>query len=362
MNETSAPPVGTETADAPDPPLMQLVDEAETWEFFAAVRAVIAAHPGAKSPGRAARIDEEPIRFKQRATARFEPSPLVEARWAPRGEQTVMEISQVFFGPLGPNGPLPTHVTLDALREARLGRNWLAEFLDIFTHRMTSFFYRGWEAAQLAVSRELGPEDPYPAWIGSLIGIGPETFHERDALPDDTKRLCAGWLASGRRSAAAIEGVLQTLIGAPVSVREFVPEWLTIPCEEESRLGVQGATLGADTVIGPRYYSRTSRIRLRSSRLSFAQFEALLPVGDRHRALRDAMRHLLCLATAWELQLVLARADVPPLRLDGMRRLGWDTWAPQPKRSDDPDDVILIGTYTAPNDFSVTRPRRASVG
>lgn len=347
MNEASSKPIEAAIAEAWAPPVAEFVDTAESWEFFAAVRAVVAAHPDFIGPGRALRIEDELIRFKQPVTARFEPSPVVEARWATRGEQSVMEISQVFFGPLGPHGPLPKHVTMDALNEARLGRHWMVEFLDIFTHRMTSFFYRGWESAQVTVSRELGVEDPYPAWIGSLSGTGPAEFRDRDALPDDVKRYAAGWLASGRRSAAAVEGMLAIVIGAPVSVQEFVPEWLTIPQEEESRLGQQGATLGADTIAGPRYYSVTSRIRVRSSRLSFRQFQALLPVGERNRALRDAMRNLMGLATAWELQLVLAESEVPELTLDGSRRLGWDTWAPQSPRDRDPDDVILIGTYTA---------------
>jgi len=341
--ETKLP--GAVTAEEWRPALAELEDTAEKWDFFAAVCAVIAAHPGVTGPGRAARIEEELIRFKQRPTMRFESCPLVESRWATRGEQEVIEITQVFFGPLGPNGSLPLHVTDDTLREIRLGRPWMAEFLDIFTHRMTSFFYRSWEAAQLTASRVLDSEDPYPAWIGSLFGAGPAAFRARDALPDDVKRYAAGWLANGRRSAAAVEGMLEIVIGAPVAVQEFIPEWLTIPMEEESRLGVQGAILGNDTIVGPRYYTVQSRIRVRSSRLNFAQFEALLPVGERHVALRDAMRNLMGLATAWELNLVLEKSDIPALTLDGTRRLGWDTWAPQQSRTDDPDDLTLIGTY-----------------
>lgn len=326
-------------------PLAELTETPEDWEFFAAVRAIIAANPGFAGPGRAARIEEELIRFKQRPTPRFEPGPMVEARWATRGEQQVMEVVQTFFGPLGPRGPLPHHVTTDAIREARRGRPWLAEFLDVFTHRITSFLYRGWESAQLTASRELDAEDPYPAWIGSLFGQGPSPFGDRDTLPDDVKRYAAGWLAGGRRSAAGIESLIELVIGAPVAVQEFVPEWLPMPAEEQTRLGMQGATLGGDAMIGPRYYSAQSQFRVRSSCLTFAQFEALLPVGDRHVAVRDSMRNLVGLTPAWSLQLVLAKDEVPPLTLDGSRRLGWDSWAPQAERSHDADDVTLIGTY-----------------
>ena len=345
MTETQARADRGDPSTGAWPPPAELTEAPDEWEFFAAVRAIIAANPGFAGPGRAARIEEELIRFKQRPTTRFEPAPMVEASWAERGDQQVLEIVQTFFGPLGPRGPLPMHVTMDAIRETRRGRPWLAEFLDVFTHRITSFLYRGWESAQLTASRELDADDPYPAWIGSLFGQGAVPFRERDTLPDDVKRYASGWLASGRRSAAGVESIIELVVGAPVAVREFVPEWLNMPTEEQTQLGVQGATLGSEAMIGPRYYSVQSQFRVRSARLTFEQFAALLPDGERHVALRDAVRNLMGLAPAWSLQLVLARDEVPPLALDGTRRLGWDSWAPQEDRAHDPDDVTLIGTY-----------------
>ena len=58
-----------------------------------------------------------------------------------------------FLGLLGPNGPLPLHLTefaRDRLRHA--SDPTFARFLDLFNHRMLSLLYRGWAQAQPAVS------------------------------------------------------------------------------------------------------------------------------------------------------------------------------------------------------------------
>jgi type VI secretion system protein ImpH len=327
--------------------LADLEANAASWEFIAAVRAVMAAHPEAPGVGRAARVEAEPIRFRQKPTQRFEPGPVSRARRETRAGTAVFEVEQVFFGPFGPHGALPLHVTDDALRESRAGRPWLSAFLDLFTHRMTAFFFRALEAARITASRDLGPDDPYPAWINSLFGAGPSEFRERDAFPDDLRRYSAGWLAGNRRSAAAVEGVVGIVSGGPVTVEEFVPEWLPMRPSEQARLGAGAATLGVDAALGERYYSVQSRLRIRTAPLALDGFDALLPGGARHRAVRDAVRSVMGLSWAWEMQLVLAADAVPPLHLDGTRRLGWDTWAPMAQRSRPADDVVVIGTLGA---------------
>ena len=313
------------TPTAPDP-LADLATAPEAWDFFAAIHRVQAEHPDAPGPGRARRIEDEPLRIGQRPSLRFEPSPVVAVRRAERGGRPVVEVEQVAFGPFGPAGALPLHVTDDAIREARAGRPWLRAFLDLFTHRLTGFLYRVWESARPAASRARGTDDPWPVWISSLFGMGPPAFRDRDALPDDARRVAAGWLAAGRRSAAAVEGVAAVVTGHAATVEPFVPEWLPMPPAEQARLGTGCATLGADTVLGPRFWSVQQRFRLRTEPLDYPAFAALLPDGPLHMPLRAGVTSVMGLARVWELNPVLRGDAVPPLRLDGARRLGWETW------------------------------------
>ncbi|MEL6479159.1 MAG: type VI secretion system baseplate subunit TssG [Pseudomonadota bacterium] len=324
-----------------------LLDRPEAWEFFAAIRALAATRPG-PGVGRSTRIEQDTIRFRQKPSLRMEPAELADAVQADGPNGLTIELTQTAFGPFGPQGALPQHVTEDAIEAGFLGNHDLPHFLDLFTHRMTALLYRAWETTQIAVSRDRGAADPYRVWINALFGQGTDGLSERDRLPDDVKRYLSGWLGNPRGSVAAIESVLSVVIGAPATVEEFIAEWLPIAEEDQARLGVAPARLGEDIVIGRRYYSLQSRIRIRTARLTAERFEELLPDGPRHGAVLDAMRNLVGLALGWELQLVLDRQEIPRLSLDGSRRLGWDTWAIEDARFDDAVDVLIEGTWRAP--------------
>jgi len=59
------------------------------------------------------------------------------------------------FGLLGPNGPLPIHVTEYARHRLRhAGDATLSRFLDLFNHRFLALFYRAWAQAQPHVNRD----------------------------------------------------------------------------------------------------------------------------------------------------------------------------------------------------------------
>lgn len=318
----------------------------KSWAFHAAVRAAQAAFPATPGVGRADALAQEPLRFRQRPSMAFIAAPIVSAGFVADSDPPVFEIEQVFFGGLGPNGPLPAHVTTDAIRELRDGRPFLSRFLDLFTHRMTAFLHRAWEMARPAASRELDARDPWPAWIGALYGGGPDALRDRDSLPDDLRRYASGWLAAGRRSAAAAEGVLGIVIGRGVTVEQFVPEWLPMRADEQARLGAGACALGVDAALGPRFFSVSTRLRARTEALDYETFASLLPDGPRHAAARAAMRSLMGLAWGWELKPVLAADQIPDFTLNGERRLGWDSWLGATGPRGDGDDVTLQGDFS----------------
>lgn len=324
----------------------QVLDAPEIWEFYAAVRALAACHPDGPGVGRSTRIEDDRIQFRQKPSLRMEASEISSAERVHTEDGDVMELTQVFFGPFGPHGALPEHITEDAIEAARRGSTDLQDFTDLFTHRMTALLYRAWETTQIAVNRDRGAEDLYQIWLNALFGQGQSAFRDRDGMPDDAKRFMAGWMSNPRGSVQAIEAVLEFLIGAPVEVTEFVPEWLPISLEDQAKLGVAPARLGRDILIGRHSYSVQSRLRIRTAKLTQAQFNELLPDGSRHKAVRDAVRNLLGLGPGWELQLVLDGQQVPRLCLDGTRRLGWDSWAIEEDRFSDAVDVLIEGTYS----------------
>lgn len=327
--------------------LVDLAANPQAWDFFAAAAIAQATRPGAPGPGRAGRIEDEPVRLGQRPTLSLAAAPVARAGWTERAGRRVFAIDQVAFGPFGATGALPLHVTVDAMAEERAKRPWLTGFLDLFTHRMTGFLVRAWQASRPAASRALGRDDPFPRIVASLYGMGPPEFEGRDALPDDTRRFAAGWLSGGRRSAAAAAGLARVVTGAPAAVEEFVPEWLPIRADEQARPGLGAARLGQDAVVGPRAWSVTTRLRLRLGPLDFATFDALLPGGPLADRLDAALRQLFGFGRVWDVTLALRAEAAPALRLDGAGRLGFDSWL-VPRRDGTHEDVTLAAPGGAP--------------
>lgn len=322
--------------------LAELSDEPWRFDFFAAARAIQAAHPDRPRLGASEWIGEDPVRFKQEPTMAFQASGVVG--FGRREGEGPYELSTVFFGVFGPNGALPHHITERAIAAAlQKKERTLPDFVDIFHHRLLSLLYRGWERGQIAVSRDRPGEDVYARYLNALFGAAPDEFRDRDALPDDTRRYLAGWFASRPPSAAGIAAILETVTGERVELAEFVGEWLPVGPDQHSALGLGAVTLGQDTLIGDRQYSLQSRIRMRLGPMSLARYRALLPTGALFPMVRDAMRSYLGLAWGWELQLVLRATEKPPLRLDASCALGWDGWLGEDESFADADDLRLDG-------------------
>lgn len=318
--------------------------EPRAWEFFAAVRALHTRRGSRPPVGLSTRIEQDFIRFKQEPSLSFQPAELLRFKAMENADQPTWELTQIFFGFFGPNGPLPVHITEDAIldKNSPEKNRLLPDFCDIFQHRLTSLLYHAWQSCQIAASRDLGGEDPFKRRIGSFYGEGTPGMSDREALSDDTKRFMAGHLSTRRGSVATLESVVEIVTGAPAKVDQFVGEWLEIPEEDRSTLGT--ARLGVDTTLGARAFSAQSRIAIRTARLDFDSYEALLPDGELFGPLRDAVRHVIDLGTAWELRPILKVSDIPQLTLDGNRRLGWDTWIGSEDRMQDGNELALEGS------------------
>lgn len=341
--EHQAPPDNPFALDAVE----AILENPQAWEFFAAVRALQNARGSRPAVGRSTRIEQDFLRFKQEPTLAFQPTELLEFKAIEDADIPTWEMKQVFFGFFGPNGPLPTHITEDAIADMRdSGRHrLLPDFCDLLQHRMTSLLYRAWESTQITASRDLGGSDPYKRRIGALFGEAMPAFVDREPLKDDTKRYISGHLSARRGSVAALEAVVETITGAKATVDQYVGEWLNIPESDRSRMGT--ARLGVDTTIGDRAFSAQSRIAIRTARLTYAEYEEMLPDGLLFKPLRDAVRHVLGLGMAWEFRPVLKVGEIPKCALDGNRRLGWDTWIGTEERMSDGKELALEGTLGA---------------
>lgn len=304
----------------------RLAEAGPRMDFYQAMRLIENAHPDKPRIGASLRPRDDAVRFGQDPQLSFEPGAV--AGFTPAGSAAKARLAVNFLGLLGPNGPLPLHLTEYARDRARnSGDHTMAAFLDLFHHRMVSLFYRARASSDPAISLDRPDSDRFADYVGSLFGIGAPGMRERDEIGDFAKLHFAGLLANQRRPAAGLVTILRTYFRLPVELEQFVGHWMRIPLDGQTRIGMQerGNRLGASTVLGTRVWDRQHKFRLVIGPLDYEDYQRMLPGGASMRRLVDWVKNYAGLVLDWDVRLVLKQREVPPLRLGGMK-LGWTTY------------------------------------
>jgi type VI secretion system protein ImpH len=249
-----------------------------------------------------------------------------------------------FLGLLGPGGPMPL-----AMTEYIYGRlhnhkdRTLATFLDIFNHRMISLFYRAWASNQQAVSHDRKDGDRFAVYIGSLFGIGDDSFLNRDDLPDVAKLHYSGRLVCQSKNAAGLREILEDYFGITVDLRQFVGQWIDLPQDCVCQLGTspENAKLGSTLVVGHRFWECQQKFRIKFGPMDFSEYRRLLPGRDSVQRLVAWIKNYVGDEFRWELQLILRAAEIPMICLGKMGQLGWSTWLSTKEFEKDADDLVL---------------------
>jgi type VI secretion system protein ImpH len=297
--------------------------------------------------GEAQRPGEESVRFGQQPELSFAPAPL--AAFEPGREGGPPRLRVRLFGLLGPNGPLPLHMTEYVRERLRDGNDpTLRDFLDIFHHRFLTLFYRAWAQAQPPLSRDRPDDDRFSGYIGALFGIFPATLRNRDVVPDLAKLFHAGALTPQACSADGLAAILEQFFRVPVQIHEFVGHWLPLAVVDRTTLGRANARLGSEAVLGEQVWDRQHKFRISLGPLTLSSYRDFLPsaplVGDHAPALDqlvDWVRLYLSFELAWDVQLVLRQNEVPPLVLGRGGQLGWTTWLGKRQSTEDAGDLCL---------------------
>jgi type VI secretion system protein ImpH len=307
--------------------LQQLEQAPQLFDFFEALRRVECAWPGLPRLGTAKRPADEPVRLSQMPFLEFPP-----AMFAPPDQRKVrppgpLRLSAYFFGLYGPHGPLPLHLTEYAYDRMVNGddRN-LVDFTDIFHHRMLALFYRGWAQGRPTVSYDRPEEDRFAGYVGALVGLATPSMRERDAWPDHAKWYFSGLLSAGNKTRGGLEGMLAEYLQLPVRVQECIGEWLAVSAQELMRLGDPNTGVLGRSVLGERVWSVQHKIRIVLGPVEVGDLLQYLPGSPSLERLRAAVLNYLGLEYAWDLQLVMHRARLPPLKLGQFGHLGWSSW------------------------------------
>lgn len=317
-----------------------LADAPYRYDFYQTLRRLECLYSEKPRWGSALRPVDEPIRLGQDPDLSFAPAPLASFESGPDGTPPRLQVR--LFGLLGPNGPLPVHLTEYARERLRhVGDPTLSRFLDIFHHRFLQLFYRAWAQAQPHVNRDRPADDRFGSYVGAFIGLAPAAVRNRDRLPDLAKLFHVSSLIRQVRNAEGLRAILEHFFRVPVGIEEFVGHTLHLAHPERTYLARDGATLGAGAVLGSHVWDRQHKFRVRLGPLTLQQYESFLPGGGPLRKLVDWIRLYLCLELQWDVRLLLRKDQVPPVKLGRTGQLGWTTWLGRRRADSDAGDLCL---------------------
>jgi type VI secretion system protein ImpH len=355
-----------------DPLIEEFARRVHAYDFFQAVRLLQARWRHEPRIGASKSPSEDPIRFGQRPSLFFSPSTLHELR---PGDPPKLFVH--FFGLFGPNGPLPFHLTEYARRREMGQKDVAAEaldqtgnpkqakdvvdlpssrkdftfsaFCDVFHHRFISLFFRAWACHQQTVDFDRPEDRRFPFYLGSFFGLANEAdVHGRfqplpDVLPLWPKLYYTGWLASATRPVEGLQKILQDYFHLPAEVHPFHGRWYDLPEASQCRLGESPATgsLGSTAIAGTRTWQRQFAFRIRFGPMDAANLGRMLPGGNSHQHLKSWVLHYVGAQYFAEVQLVVLAAEVPPIRLGTLGRLGMDSWLQSAPFRRDADDVVF---------------------
>ncbi len=320
-----------------------LQDAPYDFDFFQAVRRLECAYDDKPRLGQSLKASNDPVRLAQQPSLRFAPAPLDS--FEPGGQNRPPRLSVNFFGLLGPNGPLPLHLTEYAYeRMHNAGDVTFARFLDVFHHRMLSFFYRAWANGRPTVEYDRPEADRFAFYVGALAGLRKPPRPDYDAELYFAQLHHAGRMSCQTRHAEGLSAMLKGFFRLPIKITQFVGHWLPLPEDCRCRLGggaSQAAALGGSATLGAEVWDCQSKFRIILGPVGYSDYQRFLPGTKSIQRMIGLLRQYIGDELCWDVNLLLKKDEVPGLRLGQLGQLGWTTWLMTESASRDAQDLVM---------------------
>lgn len=324
----------------------ELFEEPYRFEFFQAVRLLEKIYPERKAVGQEAMPTEEIVRFRSNVSFNFPASEILrlEESVNEQTDEKKLEMFINFMGMVGMNGVMPLPYTELIASRARYKDFSMWAFMDMFTHRMVSMFFRAWGKYRFPVGYERG-QDQFTSYLFDIVGLGTQGMRGRMSLEDESLLAYSGLIAQKPHSSNALANILSDYFGTTAKILQFFGQWLDLEKESYTRLGSVNSNLSRTAIVGTRIWEQQSKFRIILGAMSFKQFQAFLPNGTAHKPLKSIVRFMTGLEFDFDVRLVLKAEQVPSciLTTRAMRRpmLGWSSWLKTEPFKEDDDQVIL---------------------
>jgi type VI secretion system protein ImpH len=245
--------------------------------------------------------------------------PAADVRRARQTDNGKLSVELNFMGLYGVDAAVPQYIITTALHEDEAGEATKA-FLDIFNHRFYVLLYQAWKKYHPAISLE-DKTSKYYRYINALSG--------RDAEAGSLESLgFAGLNGQHNRSATALNGLLQDMVGAPVEIEQFIPCWKTVSATVTvGGSGDQAMALGDNMVLGSQILDVEGKVQINIGPLSIERAFDMLPGTENAAVMGNVLGQYLGDSMEFDTTLMVegATGPAPALGSEGLR-LGWRMW------------------------------------
>lgn len=303
--------------------------------------------PGMPKLGSTANPADDPVRFRPHPGMGFPVSELKALETDPDGLPTVRT---TFMGLYGVDSPLPTSY-IDDITQQREGHEALAEFLDIFNHRVMTQFYRIWRKYSYPATYEAGGKDSISQNLLGLIGMGIPGSQQHFATPTSRFLALLGVMRQPGRTAEGVQALVRLL--APETRAEVTPHCLrTVRIASPMAFADDGADwLDGSTLLGDEATDANSQLLISLHTEDRDEAKEWLPDGSIYADFLVLLRVYLGWRYKAHIQLTVPTRLLPtpvlgdmPIRLGLTGVLGLDD-APSPQ--DIPDYfTVELGHYS----------------
>jgi type VI secretion system protein ImpH len=275
---------------------------------------------------------DEPVRFRITQGFSFPPSDISDL--APSDGDMPPSMEVAFMGLVGPSGVMPQWYSQLILERLRHKDHTLADFLDLFHHRLITLFYLAWKKHRFPENYQVGASDRLSRYLLSLAGLGTPGLTEMIGLPEEALTFYSGLLSRPMASAVSIESAVAYFADAPVRVEQFIERIIDLEPADQTQLGTANATLGDDAICGSQVWESQTKFRVHLGPVDRGKFIRLMPTGDLLVPIFSLVRYMVGIEFEFEIRIYLKKEDVPLCQLGAkgpdMPLLGWTTWVSTP--------------------------------
>lgn len=302
----------------------QLYNEAFEFNFSQAIRILQAVNPSEHPLGEGDNPLKEALQIQSRITFSVSSSDIYQVTPSSRPILTVN-----FLGLAGIQGPLPTPYTEKIIERLRQKDTAGRDFLDIFNHRLVSFWYRIHKKFVLGLDILPPQQTAVGKTLLDLLGLNHAGLQEALGIPERSLLSFTPLFWQRNRSTAGLQQVLKTYFKIHIRIEELQGKWRTALPQDISLIGVQKGQynqVGKGLILGKKSWDQAASIHIYLEHLSWSNYLSHLPGQPAYTALRALTQFYTGLHLTCHFYAQLVKEDIPPCLLGQKSRLGQTSW------------------------------------